>query len=53
MSLAAICLMIIYLAVVGGLLVAAALHLGKTNDEETGLLANADLDQLPAYTKTS
>lgn len=51
MSLAAICLMIIYLAVVGGLLVAAALHLSKTSDEETGLLGRTNLDDLPLYTK--
>ena len=43
--------MILYLAVVWGLLIAAAIHLTKNPDENSGKLGTKDLDDLPQYTK--
>lgn len=46
-----IIVMILYLALVWGLLVIAAIHLTKHPDESSGKLGTTDLDDLPQYTK--
>ncbi|WP_084562850.1 methionine/alanine import family NSS transporter small subunit [Corynebacterium aquilae] len=49
MTLQALIMMTVYLAVVWGLLAVAARHLGKTNDEECGTLGSTDIDEMPMY----
>ncbi|AZA08362.1 MULTISPECIES: methionine/alanine import family NSS transporter small subunit [Corynebacterium] len=52
MSTTTIVVMVLYLAVVWGLLLVAAIHLARTDDEAIGTLGAADLDDLPQYTRT-
>lgn len=49
MSTTALVMMLVYLAVVWGLLAVAAYHLGKTEDDSCGALGSQDLDVLPQY----
>ena len=49
MSTTALVMMLVYLAVVWGLLAVAAYHLGKTKDDSCGTLGSQDLDALPQY----
>lgn len=51
MSLTTILVMVLYLAVVWGLLLLAAIHLSRTDDQSCGTLGTQDLDDLPQYTK--
>lgn len=51
MSATTIVVMVLYLAVVWGLLLIAAIHLSRTNDEQVGTLGTTDLDDLPQYTR--
>ena len=46
-----IIVMILYLALVWGLLIIAAIHLTKHPDENSGKLGTTDPDDLPQYTK--
>ena len=46
-----IIVMILYLALVWGLLIIAAINLTKHPDENSGKLGTTDLDDLPQYTK--
>lgn len=51
MDVVTIIVMIVYLAVVWGLLIIAAIHLTKNPDENSEKLGTRDLDDLPQYTK--
>lgn len=51
MDTATIIVMILYLALVWGLLIIAAIHLTKNPDDNSGKLGTTDLDDLPQYTK--
>lgn len=53
MSITTIVVMALYLAVVWGLLLVAAIHLARTDDERIGTLGETDLDDLPQYTQVS
>ena len=49
MTISALIMMTVYLAVVWGLLAIAARHLATTNDETCGTLGDTDLDDMPMY----
>lgn len=50
MTATTIFIMVLYLAVVWGLLALAVVHLSKHADDQCGNLGSADLDELPQYT---
>ncbi|AZA14253.1 methionine/alanine import family NSS transporter small subunit [Corynebacterium choanae] len=43
-------IMVLYLAVVWGLLALATYHLSRTNDDTCGTLGTQNLDDMPQYT---
>lgn len=50
MSTMTIVMMVLYLLLVWGLLVVAAIHLARHDDRTSGTLGNKDLDEMPEFT---
>lgn len=53
MTAGTIVMMVLYLVLVWGLLIVAAIHLARNDDRTSGTLAGKDLDELPEYTPPS